>query len=268
MNIAISNIAWNQSEDEEISKLLQEYNIEGIEIAPTKIWKDPTSISDEEIASYKWYWHKKKVKIIAMQSLLFGHPQLTIFESTARRKKTIAYLTQILRIASLLGIDTAVFGSQKNRRKGGLDEATTNTIAEDFFSSVGNVAKHYGVHFCIEANPKTYETDFLLTTKDVITFIKHLNHPYVNTHLDSGAMKLNKEDCAKTIRAAVPFFHFHISEPFLKPVPLEVDHKAIVTTLKEIQYTKWVSIEMRAKKSGSNINQIRETLEFVTKTYR
>jgi sugar phosphate isomerase/epimerase len=268
MNIAISNIAWDYSEDDAVAKLLQNYSIKGIEIAPTKIWNDPIKTDEREILSYKSYWEKKGVEIVAMQSLLFVHPELTIFENKKQREKTVSYLKKIIHIAALLGIKAMVFGSPKNRITGDRNSKEINEIASEFFSQIGDNAKQYDIHFCIEANPKVYGTDFLTTTDELIKFINKLNHSHINVHLDTGAMKLNNENPDQTIKQAKPFYHFHISEPNLFPVPYEVDHKNIAKELKKINYKRWVSIEMRSQQNDSNMQQVKKTLEFVTNTYR
>jgi D-psicose/D-tagatose/L-ribulose 3-epimerase len=268
MNIAISNIAWDYKEDDDISVILQKYTIKGIEIAPTKIWSDPVSIEKDDIISYKSYWEKKGIEIIAMQSLLFGHPELTIFEDSKKRKETISYLKKIIQLAAFLGVKAMVFGSPKNRIAGDKDQKEINEIASDFFSQIGDNAKEYDIHFCIEANPKVYGTDFLTTTDDLLTFVRKLHHSHINIHIDTGAMKLNNENPYQTIERAKPFYHFHISEPNLLPVPYEVEHHKIAKILKEINYKQWVSVEMRSQQDGSNVKQVEKTLEFVTNIYK
>src|SRR6266498_5383232 len=101
MKIAISNIAWDYPEDEAVASILQKYNIEGIEIAPTKIWIHPNEVSTVDVKAYKHYWKTKNIAIVAMQSLLFGHPELTLFENAESRKKLFTYLKQIIYLASL-----------------------------------------------------------------------------------------------------------------------------------------------------------------------
>lgn len=41
MNLSISNIAWDSKEDTSVIALLNELNVKGIEVAPTKIWTTP-----------------------------------------------------------------------------------------------------------------------------------------------------------------------------------------------------------------------------------
>ncbi len=267
MKIAISNIAWEHSEDTTIATILQKYNIQGIEIAPTKIWTDPTNVTNDDAKAYKHFWKTQGIAIVAMQSLLFGHPELALFENAVSRKNLLNYLKKIINLASILGVKAMVFGSPKNRQKGKLDEKTAQEIACGFFTAVGSVAKQYDINFCIETNPKVYGTDFLTTTDEVIKFIKIVNHPNINVHLDTGAMEVNNEDYESTIITSLPFFHFHISEPNLSPVPQTVNHAQVAAVLRKINYDKWVSIEMRAEQSA-NSTQINKTLDFVTKTYR
>jgi len=268
MKIAISNIAWDIKADNVIKKILNEYEIEGIEIAPTKIWTDPSNVNKSDILSYKSYWKQNGIKIVAMQSLLFGHPELTIFETSTKRKAAITYLEKIIHLASLLGVKAMVFGSPKNRIKGNLESKDVNEIANSFFSKVGDISKKYNIHFCIEANPKVYGTDFLNTTAEVVSFVRKLNHPYIKVHIDTGAMHINNENIDETITIADPFFHCHISEPNLLSVPQEVNHELVAKSLINLNYKKWVSIEMRQLENEYNIMQIKNTLEYVTKIYR
>ena len=53
MKIAISNIAWQIEEEPAIANLLQQLNIKGVEIAPTKIWQNPLTTTDAEIKKYR-----------------------------------------------------------------------------------------------------------------------------------------------------------------------------------------------------------------------
>lgn len=269
MKIAVSNLAWDKSEDEQVLELLKKYGVTGIEIAPTKVWESPTTVNESEIEKYRQFWNSGGIEIVATTSLLFGHPELTIFENEEAREKTFAYLTEMVRVSSLLGAKAMVFGSPKNRQRFGKNDQETEAIALDFFRRVGEAAKEYGVFFGIEPNPTFYGTDFMNTTGDVIEFVKKLNHPHLRLHMDSGAMKMNEENCEEAIKEGLPLAcHFHISEPQLKPVPAgEVDHKKVAAILQGLNYNKWVSVEMPLALGIEHLQQIDKTLKFVTKTY-
>lgn len=66
MKIAISNIAWQLKEEESIAHIMQDLNIKGVEIAPTKRWNQPLSATDDEIKSYRNFWASKNMEIISL----------------------------------------------------------------------------------------------------------------------------------------------------------------------------------------------------------
>lgn len=269
MNIAMSNIAWNKQEDNGVLMLLKKYKIKGVEIAPTKIWQDPTNVSKLEIKKYRDYWNRNNIDIVAMQALLFGHPELALFKDEQTRRETIAYLSRIMNLGNILGAKVVVFGSPKNRVTRGLDKKIVQKIAHEFFSQIANIAKENDILFCIEPNPKAYETDFINTTNEAIALVRLINHPNFRLHLDSGAMTLNGEDYKQSIQKGLSYLsHFHISEPHLIPIGENgTDHKTIAQKLKEVKYDKWTSIEMR-QAFDANSKNIEKTLSFVTSMYQ
>lgn len=270
MKIAFSNLAWNKSEEDVVLKLLQNYNITGIEMSLTKIWDDPHLISERKIKKYRDFWNKNKINIVAITSVLFGHPELMIFNDENTRNKTLKYLGKIFYIGSILGAKAIVFGSPKNRNTNNLPKKRVSKISEDFFSKLSDIAKQNNMDLGIEGNPKHYGTDFLNTTTEVLEFVKSVNHPNIKLHLDSGTMRMNNEDYQKTIEQSLPYTsHFHISEPFLKPVPQKngVDHKLVAKILRTLKYDKWVSVEMPLPDDLDRIKIIKKSLDFVTKVY-
>lgn len=272
MNIAISNIAWERKEDGEIAKILRKYDISGIEIAPTKIWENPLEVKEKEIKEYKNYWLNNGINIVAMQSLLFGHPELTIFDSRQIRTKTINYISRIVHLSSLLGSKVMVFGSPKNRLINGLKYDKALEIACEFFYEIAEICKQYNIFFCIEPNPPQYGADFILNTNEAIKLVTKVNHSHFRLHLDTSTMTINKESYEDSIKNGLSLLkHFHISEPYLEPIKEGVtDHKNIAAILKKLNYNenRSVSIEMRSSDNNSNTKLVDKTLELVTKIYR
>src|SRR3989344_2444406 len=142
MKLAISNIAWNKQEDKEVRDILQKQHISAIEIAPGIIWDDPVKTSLNDVKTYRAFWNKAGIHIVAMQGLLFGHADLKLFDDTDSRKRMYDYLVKIIGLASSLGIQSLVFGSPKNRIiPDGMSETNALDIAFDFFNSLGFVAQ-------------------------------------------------------------------------------------------------------------------------------
>ena len=77
MKLSISNIAWEQSEDKTIFNLMTKYGFNGIELAPPKIFNDPSNVDDKDIRQYLDYIKPYKYNFPAMQSFssVQGNPE-------------------------------------------------------------------------------------------------------------------------------------------------------------------------------------------------
>ncbi|WP_240414722.1 sugar phosphate isomerase/epimerase family protein [Paenibacillus periandrae] len=265
MKLSISNIAWSTNEDNEISEILNEFNVTGIEVAPTKVYHEPENVNDSILQEYLNYWTNKNKKIIAMQSLLFNKSQLSIFGET--NKQTLSYLKSIIFMGSRLSATSLVFGSPKNRFIGNNDPIEARREAITFFKDLGDIAKTYGISICIEANPVQYGCDFITSTLEALQFVKDIDHQAIKLQIDTGTMIINQENPYETLKACLPFIgHFHISEPYLELIGKN-DHSEISYALKKLNYDGWVSIEMKNNLTSDNLLSLRQALGYVTQTY-
>jgi sugar phosphate isomerase/epimerase len=269
MKIAISNIAWQIEEEATIAQIMQDMGIKGVEIAPTKIWQSPLSATDQEIKDYRNFWQSKGIEIVSMQALLFGRPDLTIFASKSQREATINYLSAIIEIGSKLGVNVLVFGSPKNRTIGDIPFSEAEEIAIDFFSQVGDIAAKYGMMFCIEPNPKAYNCDFIVNSRQGFDLVNKANHQGFGLHLDAAGMTLSEEKIKPALSYGISrLCHFHISEPYLAQVgDGKVDHQAFGETLKSLNYSGWKSIEMRAQDPKNNTEYVIKALKTASYYY-
>jgi len=248
MKLAVSNIAWPREQDEAVAKLLVSLGVTGIEVAPTKLWPKPTAATAEEIACTRAFWNDRGIEIVAAQALLFGQPELTIFESEAIRERTLAYLFGICRVCGQLGAGPLVFGSPKNRRIGTLPLMEAQGIAIEFFRRLGELAASAGTCIVLEANPSVYGADFVTRAAEAIDVVGKVDHPGLQVHLDTGCMTLAGDPIAETFRTGFPnLCHFHVSEPNLSPPGSSgtVDHATFAAELHQRRYDGWVSLEMR-----------------------
>ncbi|MFK4472294.1 sugar phosphate isomerase/epimerase [Paenibacillus sp. RC73] len=270
MKLSISNIAWNSNEDEEIIVLLNKLGIRGIEIAPTKFWERPLDCQTSELLQFKQYWEQRNIHLIAMQSLLFGQHELTLFSEADSRNKLKEYVVGIMRLAGKIGVKALVFGSPKNRLSNGLSKNEQLNIAIPFFSELAEAAVIENVTLCIEPNPPQYGCDFITNSDEGIQLVQEVNHVGFQLHLDAGALILNNENISSAIEKSMPYLsHFHISEPYLNKVSGKESvssHRKIAEALKENEYRNWVSIEM---KNGDNPNvaNVEQALIYASEIY-
>lgn len=269
MRLSISNIAWATSENDEINKLFDELSITGVEVAPTKVWEHPLEQKQEEILRYRNYWNNRNRSVVALQSLLFGRPDLTIFENGKKREASFEYLSKIIELGASLGAKAFVFGSPKNRLIGDMPKHKAMEIAIPFFTGLGEVAEKFGTVFCIEPNPREYGCDFVCNTKEGVELVKAVNHPGFGIHLDTAALTINEEYIEESLNTAFPYLaHFHISEPYLQKVQHgKVGHRIIAHELMKLNYKQYISIEMRDGLSDSNLDTVHDSLRFVQEIY-
>jgi D-psicose/D-tagatose/L-ribulose 3-epimerase len=269
MRIAISNIAWDISEDEMISQLLLSNNIDAIDIAPGKYFPDPINTNDEDILRVKNWWHQKNIAITGMQALLFGTTGLNLFGDTESQEKMLKHLEAVCNIGGILGATRLVFGSPKNRDRSGLSDQQTLNMAVDFFNKLGDIAKSHGVIICLEPNPTRYGANFMTTTDETARVVETTSHPAIKMQLDTGALAINDEDIDSILKNYAHLIgHIHASEPDLIPLGDDnTDHSKIYTALQKYLPNSIISIEMLATKNEAHEVSITRALNTAMKYY-
>lgn len=268
MNLSISNIAWNANEDSNIYELMRKYGFKGVEIAPTRFFSEnpyDTNISD--IKTVKSNIDKENLQIVAMQSILFGHPEFKLFGNDGQREELYDYLENAIKFASILESKILVFGSPKNRIYE--DKSRDYDIAVSFFREIGCCALKNNVKLCIEPNPKEYNTNFINTTSEGYELVRKVNNEGFGLHVDTGTIFINNEDFSILEKVAEYISHLHLSEPFLDLIRKENVEKynKISNILKKIGYNKWVSIEMKKTSDYNNYSNIENALECISTVF-
>jgi len=270
MRLAISNIAWDTSEDEAIARLLRHYRVDAIDIAPGKYFPDPGKVSDAEVAEVRDRWTKRGVEITGMQALLFGTSGLNLFGPPDVRDAMLTHLTAVCRIGAVLGATRLVFGSPKNRDRAGLSDTETKGIAVPFFRRLGDIASFHGVTICLEPNPPCYGANFMTTSVETATVVEQVAHPAIRMQLDTGALTINGEDPTAVLRDnAALIGHIHASEPNLVPLgDGGTDHARVFDALMGCLPEHLVSIEMLATQRERHVASVQRALEGAIRCYR
>ncbi|MCZ7586754.1 MAG: sugar phosphate isomerase/epimerase [Deltaproteobacteria bacterium] len=213
-------------------------------------------------------WERKGLAIAAMQSLLYGRPDLTVFGSESKRAETLAYLGRMIDLAAGLGAGVLVFGSPKKspyrraaRRSNGCDRALV-------FFAPRRPGRVGGGGDRARSQSDGLRRRFLTRAEEAKRFVVDLNHPGVCLHLCSGCMALAGDDAVAAIRDGAPWLrHFHISAPFLEPLRhADLPHEALATALRGVGYRGWASIEMKTADPFS-MKDVEEALAIATRYY-
>ena len=270
MKLAISNIAWDVLEDEDIARLLNRYGISMIDIAPAKYFPEPIHATDEDITRIKQWWAAHGIEITGMQALLFGTTGLNVFGSAEVQDALLQHLAAVCRIGAKLGAPRVVFGSPKNRDRTGLSDEQVMEIAVPFFRRLGDVAQSYGVVICLEPNPPCYGGNFMTTSAETAEVVRQVAHPAIRMQLDTGAIFINGEDPVIVLENCVSLIgHVHVSEPEIAPLGDKGgDHAMVAASLQRLLPDSIVTIEMLATKNEPHIVSIERALSVAVKFYR
>jgi sugar phosphate isomerase/epimerase len=257
MKLAVSNIAWQPADRDAAYAILRDHGIDGLEIAPGLFFDgagDPFVPTIEELSAALAPMERAGLRLVSMQSLLFGVAGAALFEGETARERLVAAMMRAIGLAERLSIPNLVFGSPRQRV---IPADMTNSEAEEIavatFRRLGDAAARARTCIAIEANPEAYGTNFLNRVAQAEAFVRQVDHEAIRLIVDVGALHMNGdfeqiEDIA--VRALDVISHVHMSEPDLAAAPADIDQAArIFCALAKPGYRQWISIEMRAPES-------------------
>ena len=253
MNLSISNIGWNSSDDASVYMLMKKFNYSGLEIAPTRIF--PEAPYDQLEEAKAWSIKLKKqhgFSVSSMQSIWFGR-QENIFGSAEERNRLLHYTKQAIDFAKVIECRNLVFGCPRNRY---MPEGVDSGTAIDFFRELGDYAAENGTVIGMEANPTIYNTNYINDTASALELVKQVNSKGFLLNLDVGTMIQNEEDVSELESNVYLINHVHISEPGLKPIAERGLHKKLLKLLQSEEYGGYISIEMEKMEDVAILEQV------------
>ena len=145
-----------------------------------------------------------------------------------------------------MGGEVMVFGSPMSRSLTGgstYDDAFKRSV--EVFSEMAAECEKFGGTIALEPLA-TKETDFMFTAQQGIDICEAVNNKHCRLHLDVKAMSDEPKAISQIIRDSAPWIeHFHANDPNLRgPGTGEVKYEPIYEALRDINYDKWVSIEV------------------------
>ena len=265
MKTSISNLAWDKKNSLEVISMLGEMGIDGIEIAPTKIWEDLELLKVHESKEFLKMLASNGLRVSGIQSLSFGHPEFQIFDLSTW-PKFIAHLRNIITLGGQLEANFAVFGSPKNRLRGRIGNEEAHAVAIDFFSQLIPHLEACDIKLTLEPNAVEYGADYLTNYCDVVYLSQAINSPWIVPQIDTGCMWMSGENIEDSFNFFHPA-HVHLSIPNLEKLPGRRDFLPFLKLMKSTNYEGWVVVEMLLK-SGNEIEDIRTTAKWLLETLK
>jgi sugar phosphate isomerase/epimerase len=270
VKISISNLAWAPSENTAVLALLRKHEIAAIDVVPNKCFSNLETVDANEISLVRKWWNDAGVRIVGMQSLLYGTAGLNLFGEQETRERMLSHLSRICRIAGGLGEGVCmVFGSPRNRNRAGLEKARALEMAVAFFQKLALVAGDRDVKICLEPNPVEYNSNFMTTADETAEVVSRVGHPSVRMQLDTGAIRLNKENVREILaKHAEHIGHVHVSEPYLAPIETEQgEHQKMGREIKEVLPRCYACVEMAQVGERGSLDVIDNALAVAVACY-
>ena len=260
MKLSISNIAWTKEDDQYMYEYLSSIGFAGIEIAPTRIIPNTPYDHLDQALAFKKQMDSFSLEISSMQSIWYGRTE-NIFNSSQECQSLIEYTYKAIDFAHSLNCNNLVFGSPKNRTYQSSDQIKHSI---PFFKTIADYAQENNTCIALEANPPIYNTNFINTTTQAITFVQTIAHPALKVNLDFGTIIENDESLAQVEENLSIINHIHISEPFLAIPQKRLQHRELAQILTKNNYSGFISIEM---KNPGTLNQVKKTITYVKEVF-
>lgn len=261
MNLAISNIAWEEKQDKSVYHIMKEYGFSGLEIAPTRIFPEAPYDKLDEAAEWGQKLKEEYNFVVpSMQSIWFGR-QENLFGSGEERKILLEYTKKAIDFAAAIGCKNLVFGCPRNRN---CPEGADLYTAISFFKEVGDYAVSRGTVIGMEANPPIYNTNYINDTISALELIRQVVSEGFMLNLDVGTMIQNQEKVSELAGQVQYISHVHISEPGLKIIEKRNIHKELKELLIAEHYTGYISVEMG--KTGA-LSEMDEILQYIREVF-
>ena len=267
MKIAVSNIAWDLADEAGVFAVLSEMRIAGVEVAPTKVWGGWDGATAAAAKRLRGEFAEAGFVIPALQSILFGCPDMKLFGNDAERAALLEHIGRVAELAAGMGARTLVFGAPRNRDPGGLSPGEAMETAVPVLRQAGALCARQGVWLGIEANPPAYDCRFITRWFEAAELVRRCDSPGIRLHLDSACTALTQDDLAEAAAETADILaHVHISEPQLGAFDtIQADHAGFGAALRRAGYDGWCSVEMR--RSDDPPAAVRRALDIVKSFY-
>ena len=172
MNLAVSNLAWDTTNENQIFKHLNSFGINKIEGVLSKLGNWDT-IDSKKIVEYKNYLNSNSIEINSLQSIFYN----TGINDIKETNKIISHIEKLISLSEILGVNVLVFGSPNLRKTfDGIDEYLV-----ELFYKIDSLLINTDIELSIEPNMKEYGGDFFTKIKDIVLFIEDNNFKKIKT---------------------------------------------------------------------------------------
>ena len=224
----------------------------GLEVAPFTLGPNAVDLAPGERKTLARAIREGGLSFVGLHWLLVGPAGLhatTADESI--RKHTWNYIRSLIDLSADLACESAdkesvmVFGSPKQRSAvGGVPPADAVKIFTQELANVASHAEDRGVKILVEPLSPD-QTDVVTTLSEAVAIVKQIGSPAIQTMFDVHNAVREREPHNRLIREFTGFIrHVHVNEfDGREPGTGNYDFGELLSTLSEVNYTGWISLE-------------------------
>lgn len=246
MKFAFCNEAFEGQTWADTVQVLAGAGYDGVEIAPFTLAESVTDLTAAERATIRRQASDAGLEIVGLHWLFVSPKGLhTTTDDEATRRRTTAYLQELVRFCGDLGGKVMVIGSPKQRdvqRGVAYEDAWQRFVA--MIEACLDVAAERDVILCIEALPRD-QSNFVTSLDEAVKMVREVDHPNFQTMFDVHNAVFETEPLPVLLRRYMPFVrHVHVNEmDGGHPGSGDFDFASILRVLAEVNYQGYVSTE-------------------------
>jgi len=233
-----SALAFKEDFSRSIKKVA-ELGYEGVELAI----RDPDKVDQERITKLVKSYHLEVPAIGTGQAygeegLSFSHPHLEI------RKRAVNRIKDHINFAAKFSAQV-IIGLIRGKVEEGVSREDAEKWTLDCIGDCARKAQELGVSLTVEPLNR-YETNFLNTIAETISFIKKMNLSNIGVLIDTFHMNIEEASIYESIKKSKSYLsHVHVADSNRwAPGSGHLDFTRIIKTLEEIDYKGYISAEI------------------------
>ena len=245
--LAICNETFQGMMFADTCKTAKSAGFSGLEIAPFTLSDDPAATTPSRRSELRWTMQSEGIEYVGLHALLTAPQGLHVTtRDEAVRRRGWEYLRRLTDLSADLGGGVMIFGS--GRQRAAIDGVSVPDAVKRFQEGLAELAPFAAsqrVKILIEPLAPQF-TNVINTLAQAAALVNEINSPAVRTMFDTHNTVAEKIDHGELIKKYRDYIeHIHLNEMDGRhPGTGSYDFQTVLQTLKEIAYSRWVSIEV------------------------
>jgi sugar phosphate isomerase/epimerase len=244
-NESMAKLSWAEQ-----CQIIGDAGYQGVEIAAfTLVEEGVQEISPARRKEMVSVMKKAGIECVGLHWLLAPPPKGLHFTTpdAAVRRKTIAYLDELIDFCGDLDGHYMIFGSPKQRNTQGIAVEDAKKYFADGLTAVADHARQRGIRILVEPLGKR-TTDVVNTLAEASELAERINHPAIEIMFDFNNTVDETEPFDVLLRKHCKrIHHVHVQEQGGKHLGTGTavnDYVKAFQTLKDLKYDEWISLEV------------------------